>query len=235
MQRCSSSHSTHRRRSFHARQSKAAQLRQPVRATATSAAAGSDVELAATVGHLISWLASSGASVTNRLEPKRFKADVGERVGLIAAVDAAAGEKEVLVGGSPTWTQCTEHMAATSMPATPVEAGCEGSRQAVQVLVMTVSTVYAKFSCFRNSAQPGKSMCLKVCQGHTGVAGPPTARMSTGGQHQFARCKRSRGTQHGQQLCVSQPGVPQHLQVSYPTSQQLATARICALLCPLHR
>lgn len=166
MQRCSSSHSTHRRRSFHARQSKAAQLRQPVRATATSAAAGSDVELAATVGHLISWLASSGASVTNRLEPKRFKADVGERVGLIAAVDAAAGEKEVLVGGSPTWTQCTEHMAATSMPATPVEAGCEGSRQALQVLVMTVSTVYAKFSCFRNSAQPGKSMCLKVSGSH---------------------------------------------------------------------
>jgi hypothetical protein len=50
------------------------------------------VELVATVGHLISWLAASGSKVTNRLEPKRFKADMGERVGLIAAQDAAAGE-----------------------------------------------------------------------------------------------------------------------------------------------
>lgn len=62
---------------------------QPV--VATAATAGSDVELVATVGHLISWLASGGAQVTDRLEPKRFKADVGERVGLIAARDAGAG------------------------------------------------------------------------------------------------------------------------------------------------
>lgn len=80
--------------SHQARQASAAQLRRQhsVRAVATSAAAGSDVELVATVGHLISWLASSGATVTDRLEPKRFKADVGDRVGLIAARDAAAGE-----------------------------------------------------------------------------------------------------------------------------------------------
>ena len=94
MQRCFSSQVSHRRCSVHARQvSTASQLRQTVRrAVATSAAAGSDIELVATVGHLISWLASSGASITNRLEPKRFKSDVGERVGLIAARDAAAGE-----------------------------------------------------------------------------------------------------------------------------------------------
>lgn len=61
----------------------------------TSAAAGSDVELVATAGQLISWLASSGAQITNRLEPKRFKADVGERVGFIASTDAAAGEGQV--------------------------------------------------------------------------------------------------------------------------------------------
>jgi hypothetical protein len=48
--------------------------------------------LVATAGQLISWLASSGAQITNRLEPKRFKADVGQRVGLIASTDAAAGE-----------------------------------------------------------------------------------------------------------------------------------------------
>lgn len=55
------------------------------------------MELVATVGHLLSWLAASGSKVTNRLEPKRFKADVGERVGLIAAQDAAAGEPSQVV------------------------------------------------------------------------------------------------------------------------------------------
>lgn len=68
------------------------QVQRQHRVRATAAAAGSDVELVATVGHLISWLASNGAKITNRLEPKRFKADVGERVGLIATSDAAAGE-----------------------------------------------------------------------------------------------------------------------------------------------
>jgi len=67
------------------------QVQRQHRVRATAAAAGSDVELVATVGHLISWLASNGAKITNRLEPKRFKADVGERVGLIATSDAAAG------------------------------------------------------------------------------------------------------------------------------------------------
>jgi hypothetical protein len=50
------------------------------------------VELAGTVSQLLAWLGSNGAAVSTRLEPKRFKADGGERVGLIASADAAAGE-----------------------------------------------------------------------------------------------------------------------------------------------
>jgi hypothetical protein len=162
MQRCSRSHSTHRRCSFHARQIRAAQLRQPVRATATSAAAGSDVELAATVGHLISWLTSSGASVTNRLEPKRFKADVGERVGLIAAVDAAAGKKMcwfiVVLHALGMWQQRAHLLRLW-------RRNCKGPTQRAFVGMTAVSTVHAQLvPCQRTAWQLHAPLCLaSVC------------------------------------------------------------------------
>ncbi|KAF8071199.1 setd3 [Scenedesmus sp. PABB004] len=52
----------------------------------------SDVELAATASQLMKWLQAQGAPPTP-LEPKRFKADVGQRVGLIAGRDVSGGEE----------------------------------------------------------------------------------------------------------------------------------------------
>jgi histone-lysine N-methyltransferase SETD3 len=64
----------------------------PVRALAASEQQSDQVELVATVAHLLKWLQGQGAPCTDRLEPKRFKADSGERVGMIAARDVQAGE-----------------------------------------------------------------------------------------------------------------------------------------------
>lgn len=51
-----------------------------------------EVELVATVAHLLKWLQANGAPDTSKLEPKRFKGDIGQRVGLIAAEDVHSGE-----------------------------------------------------------------------------------------------------------------------------------------------
>eukprot|EP00879_Flechtneria_rotunda_P015067 GHRR01015744.1.p1 GENE.GHRR01015744.1~~GHRR01015744.1.p1 ORF type:complete len:507 (+),score=158.49 GHRR01015744.1:326-1846(+) len=56
------------------------------------AARSSDVELVATVAHLLRWLQTYGAQQTSNLEPKRFRTNVGERVGLIACRDVQQGE-----------------------------------------------------------------------------------------------------------------------------------------------
>jgi len=86
------------------------------------------VELVATVSHLIKWLQANGAAQTNKLEPKRFRTDVGERVGLIAACDTQAdsvlleipeslavtaidAEKHELIG--PIAKECSELVALT--------------------------------------------------------------------------------------------------------------------------
>lgn len=56
------------------------------------AAQRSEVELVATVAHLLKWLHANGAPDSSKLEPKRFKGDVGDRVGLIAARDVQSGD-----------------------------------------------------------------------------------------------------------------------------------------------
>ncbi|KAF6255082.1 rubisco small subunit N-methyltransferase [Scenedesmus sp. NREL 46B-D3] len=100
----------------------------PLRALATSQQQSGQVELVATVAHLLKWLQGQGAPCTDRLEPKRFKADSGERVGMIAARDVQAGEvllevpeslavtgidaeKHDLVG--PVAAQCSELVGLT--------------------------------------------------------------------------------------------------------------------------
>eukprot|EP00882_Tetradesmus_deserticola_P007360 GHRQ01007754.1.p1 GENE.GHRQ01007754.1~~GHRQ01007754.1.p1 ORF type:complete len:476 (+),score=189.66 GHRQ01007754.1:146-1573(+) len=93
----------------------------PLRAVAAFEQQSDQVELVATVAHLLKWMQGQGAPCTDRLEPKRFKADGGERVGLIAAADAQAGE--VLL-------QVPESLAVTGIDAEkhdlvgPVAAQC---------------------------------------------------------------------------------------------------------------
>lgn len=98
------------------------------RTRALAAQERGDVELVATVAHLLKWLQANGAPVTSRLEPKRFRTDTAERCGMIAAGDVQTGEialeipeslavtaidaeKHELVG--PVAKECSELVALT--------------------------------------------------------------------------------------------------------------------------
>eukprot|EP00878_Enallax_costatus_P003647 GHUV01003861.1.p1 GENE.GHUV01003861.1~~GHUV01003861.1.p1 ORF type:complete len:495 (+),score=148.67 GHUV01003861.1:1566-3050(+) len=60
--------------------------------TSVLAAQKNEVEVVATVAHLLKWLQANGAPDTSKLEPKRFRGDIGERVGLIASKDIQSGD-----------------------------------------------------------------------------------------------------------------------------------------------